>query len=412
MGSMESVRWVARGVFAVFVAAGCGFGTELDAYVEGSDAGQRDGAGADASAGSGGGVEASAGSGGGAGLGEAGWEAPVCTDVMPEGTKEPCGNCADDNCDGLGDDEDPMCSASRHGCARAAPVGWVGPVSLFEGAPGALPACGSGFASKPAYDGYASPKVPAGCPCTCAPSGVHCTAHMATYHTTDPQKPCGNASPNPCPVPPNTCGPPPACSLDWQEGDVGSCREYCVIPWAVVTTKVVAGKCMVSSPLPTTPPAWSWGLAARACAPESPMREACADGQLCVPLPSAASKAVSCIFHGGDVSCPPTSGYPTKRVYFGAATDTRSCTGCACAAPVNGGCAGKMSKLSGADCAGASVYESFDIPIGCSDHFIALLRLDSLAFKPSGCAPSAGAGQLSGSVSPDPSTATTFCCLP
>ncbi len=219
---------------------------------------------------------------------------------------------------------DPDCDAGYE-CSPPVPVGWQGPVALWEG-PGnaAPPGCGSagGFPAEEAdgQDGLiVSGAVCSGCGCS-APQGVAC--QVATIGLYDSA---------------NCSGP---------KGQLTVAGDVCV---AFVTTSIdpesvsldaapSAGGACLPSPLgnPVLPPL-SWSSRARACG-DADEGGGCGAGA-CLPRPAAPFAEEPCIYAAGDVACP-AGAWSMRVVYYQDVADTRACTSCSCGAPSGTSCNG------------------------------------------------------------------------
>jgi hypothetical protein len=201
-------------------------------------------------------------------------------------------------------------------CAPPVPVGWTGPVVLWEGS-GSAPACGSGF--NPVYDGGGSaPTTTATCSCTCgSPTGVTCSAPVLSF----------NAK--------NNCHGMACGMVSLSEGactDVGSAGASCGSLSAGSST-ASGGTCAADAS--TTVPPWSWGSLAEACKPSALSGPACGAGGQCMQLLPSPFEAHVCVLMQGTSGCP-GGGYDISRVYYGGAQDTRGCSSCSCGSPATG----------------------------------------------------------------------------
>ena len=119
-----------------------------------------------------------------------------------------------------------------------------------------------------------------------------------------------------------------------------------------------------------------------------------------------------CIYHEADVSCP--DAYPDKHLVYAGFDDQRTCSSCACSAPVGSSCTAALSVFKDGAC---SVPLLGSLPISssgpaCVDLVPAGLPLGSktvtaLAYAAGNCMPSGG--EASGTV--EASGPSTFCCL-
>ena len=156
----------------------------------------------------------------------------------------------------------------------------------------------------------------------------------------------------------------------------------------------------------------SWTTAALACRGMPTAGFGCSDpGQTCVPV-AVPPEFSLCVYHEGDVSCPDS--YPEKHVVYAGVDDQRTCSACACGAPVGGACTAALSVFKDGAC---SVPLLGGLPISslgssCVDLLPAGLPLGSktitaLAYQAGNCIPSGG--EPSGALLA--AEASTFCCL-
>ncbi len=156
----------------------------------------------------------------------------------------------------------------------------------------------------------------------------------------------------------------------------------------------------------------SWTTAALACRGMPTSGFGCSDpGQTCVP--SAVPPEFSlCIYHEGDVACP--NSYSDKHVVYAGVDDQRTCSPCACGAPIGSACTAALSVFKDGACSvpllGSAPISSSDS--ACFDLVPAGLPLGSktitaLSYQAGTCLPSGG--DPSGTV--EPAGAATFCCL-
>lgn len=289
------------------------------------------------------------------------------------------------------------------------PAGWSGPRALDEYDPNTMaPAC-SGFYGAKSFAGNADlGPVTASCtPCTCgAQQGAKCGAHLSYY-----TNPCGSTS--------TGCG-----AEDFAlNGGVcqglgtgnGGCAGRDVQSFQADGLEQSVGSCTpsVSTPNGSVP---AWTKAAVACAPiGAPPPDACDAGQVCAPTPQAPFTHL-CISNSGVQSCPTGTPFSQQFVYYTSLDDTRGCTQCSCGVPQN------VCSSSGT----VSFWTSFTCtpsPTGTytinNVNASGCLSLPSMSYystwTPStftlGSCPASG-GTPTGSVTPDPSAATTFCCIP
>lgn len=313
---------------------------------------------------------------------------------------ENCTNHKDDNGDGLVDCQDPQCGAFA--CVAPAPPPWSGPFALYDGvSSNPLPGCPTNFDGSSAID--ASGQLswqPAQCStCACSsPSGASCPASNPTFwdNSSSCQSGCFWSSQSP---------PPPGACLTVSGFDTTNCSSG---PASVAVPSPVAtgGTCSPSSQSPTLPP-FTWGEAARVCAPKATGGGCGAN--VCAPMPSGQYMPKLCILsQAGAVSCP-SGPYTSKHVFYQGALDTRACSGCTCGSPVGVACTGTLSLYKDSNC--SSVLASFPVPTACGGFTPGSLQsLKYVAGSATGGACTPSGGQPSGIVAPN--QAITVCCLP
>ena len=318
---------------------------------------------------------------------------------LPDGTCnmgiEDCTNGKDDNCNGLIDCADPVCTAG-YICTDAPPAGWSGPVSEWDAASGPRPSCTGAFAVT-AVDGNGSLSAPgATCSCTC-PS-------PATGQT------CGFASP--------TIYSDGSCStVCASDGLPYPGSPFCVNFSTCGTTGSVnaptfapsGGSCTPSSSksLPATP----WGMTGRTCSYSGKvdMPGGCSSSAQCVTRPSSPFGG-PCVYQNGDLACP--SGYPTKHLYYAGVSDNRDCAACNCNSPTGGTCTGTVDLYDTGSCSGTKVT-TVTLGAGCqavsgamSPGFRAWQVPAPFGVMPGSCTPSGG-GAIGSAT---PTGPTTVCC--
>ncbi|MFS8070207.1 MAG: hypothetical protein ACMG6S_27910, partial [Byssovorax sp.] len=139
----------------------------------------------------------------------------------------------------------------------------------------------------------------------------------------------------------------------------------------------------------------SWTTAVLACRGMATAGLLCSDpSETCVPAAVPPDFAM-CIYHAADVSCP--DAYPDKHLVYAGFDDQRTCSDCACSAPVGSSCTAALSVFKDGAC---SVPLLGSLPISssgasCIDLLPAGLPLGSktvtaLAYAPGTCTPSGG----------------------
>lgn len=207
------------------------------------------------------------------------------------------------------------CRADGHRCAESAPSGWTGPIALYDGDPGVVPACSAPFAPVRLADARAEllPAPPAQCSsCTCQPD---CFASVT-------------------PVFAGSCSGRKGVALVFQ---AGGCETLFVNQAAsVILNAPMAGTQCTPSQVQTTRPALAFQREAKGCEAARLSLGGCpmAGGasSICAPKSSFPFEPGLCVLRTGDVACPPASSYSARRVFYLGVRDTRDCTACACGA--------------------------------------------------------------------------------
>lgn len=347
-----------------------------------------------------GGATSSTGQGGGGGQGGQGG-----------GVVEDCLDGTDDDGDGAIDCADSDCNAG-YACVPSVPVGWSGFVALFEGAPGAEPACPDAFPSLSPYQGNNMLTTP---PHTCS----ECTCGAPMGQTCDlpdliqiQNVPCGGSNPltEPLAVPANWAG---SCygPSGWPGGaqcNGSSCNASATAPKPTVT----GGSCAAQGGTPDLPAA-AWSLAGKACG-DAPVGAGCGMGKVCQPKAEAPFFTGLCVFKGGDNSCPAGSPFSQNHLFYEDLTDTRACSTCTCGAPTGSTCDATIT-IYGDQAVNTCTTAVTTFPAGgcgnISGNPYVNGRKATITQPPTGggCAP-AGNSTPSGALTP--SNATTFCCIP
>lgn len=304
------------------------------------------------------------------------------------------------------------------GACLPALAGWSDPLLVAIAAESwALPSCPNGYA--PSDLGTFEPIAP---PAACSP----CACDASQGGSCSPQP--NNA---PIVVSDNTCAAVLSGSLGGSWGVTsqggfkdGTCAAVTVIgnPYAMRALYSNAaigawqsslGTCAASGGNATIEP-YTWGNHARACVPTIATGETCSAGQTCG---SVEPSFLSCIVRDGAHECP--DGTDRREVYQGA-NDSRACSSCDCAAPVDETCAWTFDAFEQANCEGSPVA-SLDASPGSSGSVTAgacapiipasIVRSVQAHEKPSKggtCAPVGGTPI--GNVAP--LDAVTICCAP
>ena len=311
---------------------------------------------------------------------------------------EICNNGIDDNCNGLVDCADPMCTGG-FACIPMPPVGWTGPVELWEGAiPGIPPSCGGAYPSD-VYDGNASPTQPpdacSACACSSA-SGVVCGAATVTFFDDSAcTAPCADAGATSAPLPVGTCV------------DISSYTATCTTPSVTTSAPTPSGGACSPSGGTASPTPWTWTRQGRVCGVPTPSSPGgCAAGMVCAPRPAAPFDPTACVVLTGDQVCPAT--FPGKQSYYAGANDARTCTACGCGAPSGAICSGTVQDSKLSSCTGGA--GAAPAPSACRTLAGNVKAEELAATTPSGGICAASGGQPTGSVAP--TSPTTICCAP
>ncbi|MBV9947338.1 MAG: hypothetical protein JOZ69_10855 [Myxococcales bacterium] len=322
--------------------------------------------------------------------------ADVVADVrcVPTGPED-CTNGVDDDCNGSVDCADPACGSAGYACVGATPIGWLGPVALYEGALAtAVPDCPAGYASPvDRKGGLTGPQ--AACTCTCGLSGQTCQPAAGQFYSdTSCSTACAGGA---VPLPSSMCVNPTPCQ------GVSVSFKAPAPTWS--------GTCAPVSTRSVAPP--SFATAARVCTwasrPDSP--GGCTGAaQQCVKSPTGAFGTRLCVYQLGDpapTSCPPGA-YTNYHVFYDGVSDSRGCTQCTCDPATGGSCTGSIGFYSSGACSGAA---SATFTFGTSTCSILNTPIYAMGdFAPTGgtCGPGMG-GQPTGSA--DGTRAATVCCM-
>ncbi len=229
-------------------------------------------------------------------------------------------------------------------CAPPSPPGWLGPIALWEDAPGTLgvpPTCPTGYG--PPSDLYAQlAAADANCSCTCKASGQGCVTatQVSVYGDLGCSTECIGASPL-------ACAPVSGCT-----GSSGTMRA--------ATPSPTGGSCAATI-TPKAPPVAQWKLDARVCALNAPEKASCAGtGEICVPTPTAPYSSHLCVYQlmlDGQPAPACPSAYPNASdALYSTFADTRGCAACTCSGPTGGSCTGTITLSGGNDCGSGFQY--------------------------------------------------------
>jgi hypothetical protein len=322
---------------------------------------------------------------------------------------ENCTNGIDDDCNGLIDCADPACAA--YTCVPPVPVGWVGPVALWQAAnPATPPACQANYgAPLDQTSGLNAPPATCGA-CTCGASGQTCSA-TGTFHL---DQTCVSAS---CatvtPAPAGTCTAVPANTC----GSGGSFTMGAAVPTPT------GGSCAIASAGTVNRPLVTWTTSARVCSytgtPDSP-GGCTTGGQQCVAAPTGNYGTTLCVY---STMAPPPSSCPAgfaaigPAVFYSGQTDTRDCAGCTCASsPTGGTCSGSVS-LYGNNAGGCNgTPATYALGTTCQCYGCAQPALPNVpGFVQANYTVTAGTCSVVGQPAPTgsvtPTGPTTLCCM-
>jgi hypothetical protein len=268
-------------------------------------------------------------------------------------------------------------------CVPAPPVGWTGPVAIWEGS-GPAPGC-SGDYSAPVLDALADLDAGAArCTCDCGPlTGASCPSSFTATIFGD--QGCTSA-----------CD-----SVDVSAGACVNVHGKCANVHGIgASPQAEGGSCTPRSS--TVVPIAGWARAARACESViAPVQSGCTSGQICAPAPAAPLEPRLCVFMAGQVACP--GGYAVQRIVYGGVADSRGCTPCSCGAS-GVSCTGTLQEGCGQS---GPVNDLPTVCGGLTDPGSVML-LAALVASGGSCA--SDGGVPTGSAAP--SSPTTVCCLP
>jgi hypothetical protein len=319
-----------------------------------------------------------------------------------------------DPADASDEDAGPSCDGE---CVPLRPDGFSSPMLLWMGAEDQAPGCPAQAPVKQ-YTGHGQLLVPdATCPtCTCLPSAGTCGLPASfTAHTAACNLPGSDTSFDAPPGWDGTCSAANAIPAG-EQCPPGS-GIPCVYSLRITPLSVMDDGCTPAG-MPDTPdtvplPPPSWGLFAIACegTPSIPC-PTCGDPALtCVPAAPAGFR--QCVHTKGDVVCP-TEGYTERFLFYGEFKDERNCSDCACG-PVQGS---TCTATGGVYRDGTCSLSFLLLPLSstgpsCTDlqppgQALGSKAVMDVTYHAGTCEPSGG--ELSGSV--EPTSPTTFCCLP
>lgn len=326
----------------------------------------------------------------------------------PDGGPDPCHY--DD--DAGADESPPPPPEEPQECADGTcvrwPLPWQPPLWLWVGPYGSEPLCPSGRAGD---DAHAELVAPSGCePCGCEPSIGSCALpSVLTASTVACDQPGGTLI-----------------SFDAPASWDGTCDATTQVPLGATSLSIAPlskeegcapSLARVPALVPEAVP-YHWNRSARLCHGES--WGLCGDARTaCIPddEPSLLAGFRLCIFHEGDLPCPPIDGWPEKHLFYGGVEDHRQCTECTCGPPMGSMCTAQISSYTDAACS---------VPVG-PGYTITSAKPQCVEFRapgqalgsksatpptyiPGACQPMGGEPMDGGTA--EATNAMTFCCKP
>ena len=290
-------------------------------------------------------------------------------------------------------------------CMPPPPMGWAGPVDLYQGpSAAAAPSCSGAYGSVAFMGNAGLDTSPASCSaCACgAATGGTCGVHLTYFH-------------NPCGM---TQG---GCNTQTDGLIAGPCQLLTTVDGVCAGTPVeafqadyaqaTAGSCVPGASMPTGP-APTWTTVAVACGLAAPADAgSCAPTDLCVP-PDTSAFPNLCFMNAGMQSCASLPApYNNPYVFFTAFDDARACSACSCGQP------SPTCTLGGTATFYADSACTVDVGSRTISMASACYSLPGSSYYsryapgtnlPGSCQPAGGSP--GGSVTPRASSATTFCC--
>jgi hypothetical protein len=325
-----------------------------------------------------------------------------------------CSRCkAEDAGAGDASADGPIGSTCAGECIHGPPSGWDVPALVWFGPDLQAPPCPD-IASNLSYEGHADLQAPNVCgACQCdAPTGSctlppTLTANAAACTALDPSTPHTPFDPPAAWDGSCTINEPVAAGLPCT-GGVPCVQSLTIAP----LTLSEAGCAPTQLPIPANAPA-TWQTVARVCK-WTPAGACALGGDVCAP--QAPSGFRVCVYHGGDVGCSAHGPYQEKHVVYETLLDTRSCSPCACGAPLGSSCAGMVSVFSDDACSSdASLVSDYLIDAAqsrCVDlgggPALGSKSATAPTYSPGMCSPSGGEPQGSA----EPAAPSTLCCVP
>lgn len=306
-----------------------------------------------------------------------------------------------------GSGPEAVCSGQ---CTPLGPAGWEGPTLLWMGKAGDAPECppSAPVRGLPLFAELNAPTLCDLCECE-APSG---TCALPTTLT---------AWASTCPTEGSTATQTSFnAPADWS----GACTDASAIPakqkcnavdcvqaLTIAPVALTEAPCAVTVvPVPAKVPP-TWGMVAQSC--HGLTTGSCTSpSEICAP--AAPPGFSQCLVRDGDKECPDP--YTVRHVFYDDLTDTRSCSPCACGAPLGSNCTTLVSIFKDGACSSSALVVSFPVDAtdtACFDILPVGPALGSKlasapVYAPGVC--QASGGDPSGEAAP--AEPATFCCLP
>jgi hypothetical protein len=282
-------------------------------------------------------------------------DAPAPDGCVSTGTED-CTNGIDDNCDGKIDCADPLCQPAFT-CVPPVPVGWVGPVELWQAAnPATRPACDTGYGGTPRDGQGGTFTAPAAaCGCACGATGQVCSQGGTFFTQTNCVTTCATVTP----AANGTCTPVVG-------GGCGSEGSF-----SLSSAPAPSGGSCIATPSTTVPPV-GWATSERVCPYTGPTDNpgGCAGaGGSCARAPAGGAGgygAAACVYSTADsppTACPAGFTATAPLTFYASDTDTRACAAsCTCSGPPsNGSCSGTIDLYGNSPDAGcAGTHDTYD----------------------------------------------------
>ena len=264
-------------------------------------------------------------------------------------------------------------------CAPEVPDSWAGPVALRAAELGAQPGCAGNYADL-VWDLDIGIDASGSCACSCGdPVGIVCDSVLIQRFDAPG---CGGA-PTDFPTAEGQCVPVTAQSMR-------------------VTKPITGGSCPAIATAQLSPATPTGSL--RACGGALPGAP-CETGS-CVDAPAEPFSTGLCVWHSGDVECPPGYDGGERIVAFDGVVDDRDCEGaCTCVLPET--CTGDARGGDPTDCANGVELADYGVCFESTD--VTELRGSQESAPALACTPGAPSVPPVGTVTGE--APVTFCCL-